>query len=432
MAPTQRATPPRSDTEMTSSQAGGLRFGNNPYSRQEFSKMPSRIRIRSEFSLEFKTTASSGLLFYAADTKHIDSLSLYMVDGQINYRFNCGTGPANISSEKTYNDGQWHKVVFIRVRRLGKLTIDGDMVGRGESSGPTRAINVNPPYFVGGIAEEVAEAGSVSFPGCIRAVKLRNHDLTDPSYVDPDVQPCSNVLSPTTEPLPQCTEIPQSHGARLTAESDIKDIYIQGDQLHYECLPGYRPVSPSLRNEMSLRCEEGKWSGTQPSCEPVPQCTDIPQHHGARLTADSAAKTRYFQGEQLHYECRPGFRPVHSAKAKTSLTCYSGHSWLGVPPSCELHGCEKFTVDGGNVSYGLPDDGEQYIDTHTSAHVQCHEDYDLVSYYDNGTTTCTPRLDWEPAKPRCRKKCVSPPNILCNVSTPETARADADVIHPGE
>nr|KAG5711320.1 hypothetical protein BaRGS_006017 [Batillaria attramentaria] len=138
-----------------------------------------------------------------------------MVDGQINYRFNCGTGPANISSEKTYNDGQWHKA------------------------------------------------------GCIRAVKLRNHDLTDPSYVDPDVQPCSNVLSPTTE----------------------------------------------------------------------------------------------------------------------------------------LHGCEKFTVDGGNVSYGLPDDGEQYIDTHTSAHVQCHEDYDLVSYYDNGTTTCTPRLDWEPAKPSVRFRC---------------------------
>ena len=65
---------------------------------------------RSQFSLSFKTSGQNGLLFYVADSRHIDFLGLYMVDGELHFGFNCGSGAAKIMSGITYNDGQWHKV----------------------------------------------------------------------------------------------------------------------------------------------------------------------------------------------------------------------------------------------------------------------------------------------------------------------------------
>ena len=65
---------------------------------------------RSQFSLSFKTSGQNGLLFYVADTRHIDFLGLYMVDGELHFGFNCGSGAAKIMSGITYNDGKWHEV----------------------------------------------------------------------------------------------------------------------------------------------------------------------------------------------------------------------------------------------------------------------------------------------------------------------------------
>lgn len=67
-------------------------------------------KTRSLFSMEVKTTAPDGLLFYVADGRHTDYIALYMMGGNVVYSFNCGSGPARIVSPRTYNDGQWHKV----------------------------------------------------------------------------------------------------------------------------------------------------------------------------------------------------------------------------------------------------------------------------------------------------------------------------------
>ena len=38
----------------------------------------------------------------------------------------------------------------------GKLVIDNEVVGEGSSKGATKAMNVEPPYYVGGIPPEIA------------------------------------------------------------------------------------------------------------------------------------------------------------------------------------------------------------------------------------------------------------------------------------
>ncbi|KAK7100839.1 laminin subunit alpha-like isoform X2 [Littorina saxatilis] len=178
----------------------GVRFGSRPHSRLEFTRLPARMRIRSQFTLSFKTSGQNGLLFYVADTKHIDFLGLYMVDGQLHFGFNCGSGAAKIVSSATYNDDTWHEVSFGRQQRSGTLMVDGDLIGRAKSLGSTRSINVNAPYFVGGLSELAKNKslgnvgdGWVSFPGCIRDVKLRTLPLSQPSN-EIDIQKCSNAF----------------------------------------------------------------------------------------------------------------------------------------------------------------------------------------------------------------------------------------------
>ena len=72
--------------------------------------IPCFCHSRSEFSVEFKTFAEDGVIFYVNDKKHTDYIGLSIVHGYVVYGFNCGSGRAFITSHKKYNDGMWHKV----------------------------------------------------------------------------------------------------------------------------------------------------------------------------------------------------------------------------------------------------------------------------------------------------------------------------------
>ncbi|ESO94906.1 hypothetical protein LOTGIDRAFT_144813 [Lottia gigantea] len=207
--PLQCALPVIPD-ENLSTDVSGTRFGAKNDSRVEFEKLPARFRIKSEFSLEFKTEADNGLLFYASDPKHVDFLSLSMIQGQVVYGFNCGSGAADIRSPQKYNDGKWHMATFARAQRTGRLFIDGTEVGQGKSTGGTRSINVKPPYYVGGIPhiKEMKKAvrnlkvsnvffAVSSFVGCIRNPTLNNKDFGTPSQ-EYQTSPCSDAMESGT------------------------------------------------------------------------------------------------------------------------------------------------------------------------------------------------------------------------------------------
>lgn len=66
--------------------------------------------FRTNLSIEFKTSEPDGIIFHAADGRHVDHLVLYMMDGKVTYSFDCGGGADPITSTDTYNDDQWHTV----------------------------------------------------------------------------------------------------------------------------------------------------------------------------------------------------------------------------------------------------------------------------------------------------------------------------------
>ncbi|XP_076440495.1 laminin subunit alpha-like [Babylonia areolata] len=199
MSPDQCLLPLQPNIPAENEVEAGTRFGSRLHSRVEFNRLPSGMRLRSQFSLSFKTTGQNGLMFYVTDKKHIDFLGLYMVDGELHFGFNCGSGTGKIMSGDKYNDGKWHKVEFGRVQRSGQLVVDGQLKGRAKSRGGTRSINVIPPYFFGGLSETAKKLalgnvgdGWVSFPGCMKDLALRNMDLKQPSQ-QVGIQTCSSV-----------------------------------------------------------------------------------------------------------------------------------------------------------------------------------------------------------------------------------------------
>lgn len=61
----------------------GYRFGTSTDSRIEFTQIPAKIKRSYDISLQFKTTSSDGVLFYAADSRHTDFIALYLQDGKV-------------------------------------------------------------------------------------------------------------------------------------------------------------------------------------------------------------------------------------------------------------------------------------------------------------------------------------------------------------
>ncbi|KAL1130840.1 hypothetical protein AAG570_012081, partial [Ranatra chinensis] len=120
-------------------------------SRIEYEKLPGLNRNKSVFSVDIKTLAKEGIIFYASDNKSVDFIAVYLQNGIVHYGFNCGSGPVFINSDRTISDDKWHTITFKRKGIQGSLFIDDILVGRGNSTGHAETINVMPPFYLGGI-----------------------------------------------------------------------------------------------------------------------------------------------------------------------------------------------------------------------------------------------------------------------------------------
>ena len=68
-----------------------------------------------------------------------------------------------LNGSATYTDDKWHTVAFHRDRKNGTLYVDDVLIAEGSSDGPTQAIQVNPPIYVGGVSPEVLTKASRNF-----------------------------------------------------------------------------------------------------------------------------------------------------------------------------------------------------------------------------------------------------------------------------
>lgn len=138
----------------------GIRFGNfEKMSRLEYQE-PKDDGSRSEYSIEIRTLYPKGVILMKTHVDSSDFIAVYMKNGSINFGFDSGAGPGLITTDKKYNDGQWHTVMVERIVAEGTLTVDGELIGRVSSAGSTTSIDAGTTLFIGGLSESVWEKNS--------------------------------------------------------------------------------------------------------------------------------------------------------------------------------------------------------------------------------------------------------------------------------
>ncbi|CAG0898967.1 unnamed protein product [Cyprideis torosa] len=152
-------------------QPTGMRFNGKGYVMMP--RKPHRFRNRFNIRLKFKTLVGNGLLFVAG--KHSRYLSIELRDGRIMYKYDLGDGPSRIISQDTFADGNWHVLQAVRQGRDGRLLVDAEEIGRGESPGTRGELPVSDYIFFGGYPKTEkynSEVTRMGFDGCLDDIEI--------------------------------------------------------------------------------------------------------------------------------------------------------------------------------------------------------------------------------------------------------------------
>ncbi|XP_028312279.1 pikachurin [Gouania willdenowi] len=149
------------------------------YSHMTFEPLKNSYQT-FQITLELKADSQDGLLLYCGENEHGrgDFTSLALVQGKLHFRFNCGTGAAQIVSESVIVVGQWHTVTVFRDGMSGWLRMDNDNPISGRSQGLYTKITFRSPLYVGGSPSSYwlvrATGTNQGFIGCIQSLTINN------------------------------------------------------------------------------------------------------------------------------------------------------------------------------------------------------------------------------------------------------------------
>uniref|UniRef100_H3D4F7 Heparan sulfate proteoglycan 2 n=1 Tax=Tetraodon nigroviridis TaxID=99883 RepID=H3D4F7_TETNG len=156
---------------------------------QSYIAYPPLTNIHDDLrvELEFKPLERDGLMFFCGGKKMKveDFVSISMVEGHVEFRYELGTGQAVLLSLEPVSLGQWHKVVAERNKRAGHLKVDQGPTQRIFSPGKAQGLNIHTPMYLGGVPnmDLLPKPANISqmFQGCVGEVSINNKKL-DLSY----------------------------------------------------------------------------------------------------------------------------------------------------------------------------------------------------------------------------------------------------------
>ncbi|XP_051258985.1 LOW QUALITY PROTEIN: laminin subunit alpha-3-like [Dicentrarchus labrax] len=157
-----------------------------PVSSLSYSLPLQVLQPRPHFSLDVKTRAPEGLLFFSATRGGRSHLALYISKGRI--RLSVGKQKEIFNREK-YNDGKWHSVIFSLEKKKFRLVVDGIRAQDGQltSAELTSMQQFVSPVYLGSVPESLhKELKSKALPkqsvsGCIRNFKMNGAPMSNPS-----------------------------------------------------------------------------------------------------------------------------------------------------------------------------------------------------------------------------------------------------------
>ena len=111
-----------------------------------------------------------------------DFLSLAVVNGFVEFRYNLGSGPAVLRSLKKVILGMWHSVNVKRYHKDSVLVMDNDPEVLGSVHGDLKSLDLSSPTYIGNVPNILEQASfnmgtSRGLVGCIRRLKLGHRNI---------------------------------------------------------------------------------------------------------------------------------------------------------------------------------------------------------------------------------------------------------------
>lgn len=132
------------------------------------------LRHTDDIRFEFKTTQSSSLLLHAMG-RHRDFLRVKLVQGQLKFSVDLGTGKGTITvPSRALNDGQWHFVEITRNGRRVKVNVDRRVAGIVETPGIFTKLDLRAPNALMYVAGSPRRQHGSNFVGCLKNFVIDN------------------------------------------------------------------------------------------------------------------------------------------------------------------------------------------------------------------------------------------------------------------
>ncbi|XP_073669042.1 basement membrane-specific heparan sulfate proteoglycan core protein isoform X7 [Paramisgurnus dabryanus] len=203
--------------------------------------------------MEFKPMDPDGLMFFCGGqkVKVEDFVTLSMVNGHVEFRYELGTGQAVLRSQDPVSLNKWHRVVAERLDKDGSLKVDHAREITRSSPGKAQGLNIFTSMYLGGVPsmDILPKPANVSmlFEGCIGEVFI-NGKKVDISYSfteNRSIRQCSQVDRP-------CDRRPCLHGGTCMSTAEYE----------YQCLcsEGYEGDRCEVVKEacrVSSQCQNG-------------------------------------------------------------------------------------------------------------------------------------------------------------------------------
>ena len=169
----------------------------------EFPPNNALTGFTTDISLYIRTLQANAAILYTRHATNGDFVALQLRDGVLWFMYDCGSGPAAISSEITVNDGVWHRVVLTRSGVNGMITVDDMYTTSGSSLGDDQVIGDGTILYIGGIPDDVSRITNqngfnpnatltrTNFAGCLRDIFTEDTslDFTVPAEMIEGIHP---------------------------------------------------------------------------------------------------------------------------------------------------------------------------------------------------------------------------------------------------
>ena len=148
----------------------------NKSSFLEYSMLVTNTR-NNDIQIRFNPTKPNGLIFYSGNYSHNrDFLSISLLERYVHFRFDLGSGLANLVSNEPLELEEWHTVYASRSGNFASLKVNDQGIVNAVSPGMLQELNVVGDVTLGGVQTYISVSPlsglAVGLTGCVLSMQV--------------------------------------------------------------------------------------------------------------------------------------------------------------------------------------------------------------------------------------------------------------------